>query len=240
MRIGLLQTGDAPEELHYTLGNYNDMFVRLLTGEPHDFEFSLYRILDHEFPDNIDECDGWLITGSRFSAYDTQAWIPALRTLIQQIVASKKPLIGICFGHQIIAEALGGKVEKSEKGWGLGLDTYQIDTELLADSDTQLTLNIFHQDQITRLPPGAKVYARSDFCEYAGMFIGKQVMTMQAHPEFEIEYNRQLLQIRKSMVIPENLADQAIAVLSDENTHTDSDRFGEQMAEFFITHHRAS
>ena len=121
--------------------------------------------MDQVFPKEVRSCDGWLITGSKHAAYGPEPWIPALKRLIQAIVAADLPLAGICFGHQIIAEALGGRVVKSDKGWGLGLDTYDLDPELAPEQLQQVTLNIFHQDQVIEPPAGARIYARSEFCE---------------------------------------------------------------------------
>lgn len=239
MRIGILQTGDNPQELQDKYGNYNSMFVRLL-GETHtDFKFKVFRVIDGEIPNSVNLCDGWLITGSKFSAYGAQPWIPPLKEFILKIVEARLPLVGICFGHQIIAEALGGRVEKSEKGWGLGLDTYKIAPDSPLKNQDQLTLNIFHQDQIVKLPPEAKVFASSDFCQYAGLTIGDQIMTIQAHPEFQKEFNRQLLKIRKTSVIPEALANKAIEQLSDSGIQVDSDRFGASIRDFFQSHRQA-
>jgi GMP synthase-like glutamine amidotransferase len=240
MRIGILQTGDAPEELQQQHGNYSNMFVRLLGQNHADFEFEVYRVLDGQVPDDVNLNDGWLITGSRFSAYGKQPWIPALKDFIREIVDAGLPLVGICFGHQIIAEALGGRVEKSDKGWGLGLDTYTLAPGSPIDGQEQITLNIFHQDQIVKLPPGAEIYASSDFCQYAGMVIGDQVLTIQAHPEFQTEFNRQLLEVRKTSVIPEALAHTAIEALDEQDAQQDSSRFGASISEFFKAHQIAS
>ncbi len=233
MRIGILQTGDAPEELQDKHGNYNDMFVRLLGQNHAEFQFDVFRVIDSQIPHDVNLCDGWLITGSKFSAYGKQPWIPALKEFIRQIVAAGLPLIGICFGHQIIAEALGGRVEKSEKGWGLGLDTYSIAPGSALSALDHITLNIFHQDQIVKLPPNAEVFASSDFCQYAGLYIGDQVMTIQAHPEFKTEFNSELLEVRKTTVIPEAQAHTAIEELNGQKNQTDSDRFGVSLSDFF-------
>jgi GMP synthase-like glutamine amidotransferase len=236
MKIGILQTGDVPEELLQQHGNYNNMFERLLGLTHAEFEFLVYRVIDGQIPDDVTDCNGWLITGSKFSVYGKQPWIPALKNLTRRIVDAGLPLAGICFGHQIIAEALGGRVEKSDKGWGLGFDTYTLTPGSPLDEQKQITLNIFHQDQIVELPPGAKVYASSDFCPYAGLVIGDQVLTIQAHPEFQTEFNRQLLEVRKSNVIPEDLAHTAIEELNQQDAQEDSDRFGIRLSEFFKSH----
>jgi GMP synthase-like glutamine amidotransferase len=236
MRIGILQTGDVPEELQDQYGNYNNMFVRFLGKNVVDFEFQVFRVVDGQIPGDVNFCDGWLITGSRFAAYGPQPWIPPLKDFIQQIVAAGLPLVGICFGHQIIAEALGGRVEKSEKGWRLGLDTYTLTADSPLGKPDKITLNVFHQDQIVELPPNAEVFASSDFCPFAGLYIRDQIMTIQAHPEFQNEFNRQLLSVRKSTVISEPLANEAIKKLDNQDAQSDSDRFGASVVAFFMSH----
>lgn len=232
MRIGILQTGDAPVELKHQFGEYSDMFVALLSVHKHDFSFKVYPVLHNEFPADANECDGWLITGSRYSAYEGQPWIHELKEFVRQIAATDKPLVGICFGHQIIAEALGGRVEKSDKGWGLGLDTYTLSDDAPESVPQALTLNVFHQDQIVKLPPNTRIFASSDFCQYAGMLIGDKIMTIQAHPEFLNEFNCQLLQARKNNVVPENLANEAIIRLQKHNAKADSNLFAKWIRDF--------
>lgn len=234
MRIGILQTGDTPEELKGQFGEYGDMFIRLLGEHDHQFEFTLYPVSNSLFPDSPEECDGWLITGSRFSAYEDQAWIHTLKALIREISETERPLIGVCFGHQLIAEALGGRVEKSHKGWGLGLDTYSLTADTPGTDAQNITLNIFHQDQIVELPPGARVFASSEFCEYAGLIIGDRIMTIQAHPEFQNDYNSQLLQARRASVVPEDQADEAIDRLRHRDAQADSKRFARLMGDFLL------
>ena len=232
MRIGILQTGDAPLELKDQFGEYGDMFVQMLDQHPNDFEYIIYRVVHQEFPDSADECDAWLITGSRHGAYEDLQWIHALKAFILEIAEIGRPLIGICFGHQIIAEALGGRVEKSDKGWGLGFDTYALTEDTPGTGSPELTLHIFHQDQVVELPPGARVFASSDFCEYAGLMIGDNIMTIQAHPEFVNEFNQQLLQARRTSVLPEGLADEAINELQKRNAIADSSQFASWMGAF--------
>lgn len=232
MRIGILQTGDTPEELKDQFGAYGEMFIRLLGDHHQEFEFTIYPVLHNSFPDNPQECDGWLITGSRFSAYEDLAWIHTLKDLIRQLSKTELPLIGICFGHQIIAEALGGRVEKSHKGWGLGLDTYQLNSDAPGIQPQTITLNIFHQDQVVELPPDTRVFASSEFCEYAGLLIGNKIMTIQAHPEFKNDYNSLLLQARRASVVPEQQADEAINHLQSHNAQADSKLFAGWMGDF--------
>eukprot|EP00581_Thalassiosira_minuscula_P023326 CAMPEP_0184433658 /NCGR_PEP_ID=MMETSP0738-20130409/404528_1 /TAXON_ID=385413 /ORGANISM="Thalassiosira miniscula, Strain CCMP1093" /LENGTH=115 /DNA_ID=CAMNT_0026799421 /DNA_START=44 /DNA_END=388 /DNA_ORIENTATION=- len=115
MKIGILLTGHAPEELEPHYGNYIEMFKSLLSGQ--DFEFEGYKVVDGEFPESVADADGWLITGSKHGVYEDHAWIPPLEGFIREAVTENIPIVGVCFGHQIIAQALGGKVEKFDGGW---------------------------------------------------------------------------------------------------------------------------
>ena len=143
MKIGILRTGHSPDGMIEALGDYDEMFVRLLDG--HGFTFQTFSVMDGEFPSGPQDADGWLITGSKHGAYEDHAWIPPLEELIRDINITGKPMIGVCFGHQIIAQALGGKVEKFAGGWSVGRTEYTMDGRTVA-------LNAWHQDQVTRLP----------------------------------------------------------------------------------------
>ena len=150
MKLGLLQTGHLPDEMLETTGDYSALFTRLLDG--HGFQFHTWNVVDNELPDSPQEADAWLITGSKHGVYEDHAWISPLEKLIRQIVAAGLPLVGICFGHQIVAQALGGKVEKFQGGWAIGRHSYDLD-------GTQLHLNAWHQDQVVTRPEGARVLA---------------------------------------------------------------------------------
>ena len=194
MKIGILQTGHAPDELRPETGDYDAMFATLLAG--HAFEFTTFDVEAGEVPDDPDAADGWLITGSRHGAYEDHAWIAPLETLIRAIHAARKPLVGICFGHQIIAQALGGKVEKFAGGGSVGRTEYESEGQ-------PVNLMAWHQDQVTELPPEARVVGHSDFCANAALAYGDHIWTLQPHPEYGGGFIGGLIRTRGKGLVPD-------------------------------------
>lgn len=206
MLIGILQTGLAPDVLVDQSGDYPDMFARLLAGQ--GFTFRTYRVVDGEFPASVTECDGWLITGSRHGVYEDHAFIPPLETFIRNAYAAHVPMVGICFGHQIIAQAMGGKVERHAKGWAVGATDYDFNGQTI-------TLNAWHRDQVIEKPANASVLASNEFCTNAALFYDDRMLTVQAHPEFRPEFIDGLMQTRGKGLVPEEVMAAAAKRLSD-------------------------
>jgi GMP synthase-like glutamine amidotransferase len=177
MKIGILQCGHLMEEVANRHGNYSALYRRLL-GEA-DFEYETWSVVDMEFPESVHDADGWLLSGSRHGAYEDLPFIKPLEAFIRTAYAEHVPLVGICFGHQIIAQALGGKVEQYKDGWAIGRQTYHF------DDLGEVSLNAWHKDQIVRRPEGATVVASNDFCENAALVYDTRAFTVQAHPEFD-------------------------------------------------------
>lgn len=221
MKIGILQTGHTPDEMRPTLGEYSDLFEKLLAGQ--GFDFVVFDVVDMQFPGNVHDCDGWLITGSKHGAYEDHAFIPPLEKLVRDIYAANVPLVGVCFGHQIIAQALGGKVEKFKDGWAVGRQTYDW------QGDT-VSLNAWHQDQVVARPEGATVYASNAFCENAALVYGEKAFTVQAHPEFEGDFIAGLATHRGPGLVPDQLLNDARAALSSP---IDNQRLAQQIGTFF-------
>ncbi|CUH76384.1 type 1 glutamine amidotransferase [Tropicibacter naphthalenivorans] len=221
MKIGILQTGLVPPDLVPQSGEYPDMFQRLLADQ--GFEFQTFSVVNGDFPASVDDADGWLITGSRHGVYEEHPWMAPLEQLIRDIYAADKPLIGVCFGHQIIAQALGGKVEKFDGGWSVGPKDYQF-------ADGVKTLHAFHQDQVITPPEGAQTVAHNDFCAHAALLYPGKAYTVQPHPEFQDGFMRDLLELRGKGVVPD---DRLQAATTRTGTPLDSAEIAQQFARFF-------
>ena len=221
MHIGILRTDSVSREWVSTYGEYPDMFTRLLSAEDDALTFTTWNVEVGELPNSVEAADGFLITGSKSSVYDDKAWIRALEDFVRECHAARRKVIGICFGHQLVAQALGGVVAKSPKGWGVGVHCYTVDREGfdLADGE-QFCLLASHQDQVMTMPPGATQIASNDHCEFAGMTLGQHMLTFQGHPEFIPAYSREIMTFRRDMIGAERVAE-GIASL-EEREHEGS------------------
>ena len=177
MRIGILKCGHFTGTLLETLGDVDALFREMFPDK--DFDFTTYDAEHGQLPGAPTDQEGWLITGSKHGAYEDHAFIPPLEDFIRATAQARVPLVGICFGHQIIAQALGGTVEKFEGGWSLGATEY--DYGPLGKA----RLNAWHQDQVTTAPPNARKIASAPNCKFAALAYDSPILTFQAHPEFD-------------------------------------------------------
>jgi GMP synthase-like glutamine amidotransferase len=222
MKLAILETGTPPEPLIAEFGRYPDMFRALLGPDAASFD-----IAAGEYPARAEDFDAYLITGSPAGVYEDLLWIAELSTFIKR-AKGRARLVGICFGHQIMAQALGGHVEKSERGWGVGLMTYPIVRhESWMDGASAVSVPASHQDQVVLQPPDTDVIASSPFTPYAGLsWRDQSAISFQFHPEFSPAYAKALIEQRYDRT-PDPAA--AIASLDAPN---DNARVGEWIGRF--------
>jgi GMP synthase-like glutamine amidotransferase len=223
MKIGILLADHTREEMIEKHGDYDALFISLLADERFDFE--TYAVVDGIFPKDIFVADGWLITGARFAVYESHVWIPPLERLIRAIYAARLPMIGVCFGHQIIAQALGGRVEKSGAGWTAGPVQYE-------RKDLRKTQRVlaWHQDEVVIKPDGAETIGSSAHCENAILRYGSALVTYQGHPELNAEYLFGLLRAGESKFSEEA----AKNVLASNDDDLDTEDFVREMKSLYL------
>ena len=224
MKIGILRTGHFAGALEGVNPNVDVLFRRMLDG--HGFDFDVYSVVDMEFPESPGAANGWLITGSKWGVYDDVPFIAPLEEFIRSAFALGTPMAGICFGHQIIAQALGGKVVKFPGGWQLGRTTYDF-------AGTPQTLNAWHQDQVVEAPEGAEVIASAPGCEIAGLLYGSKALTVQPHPEFNAREVEVLIDVRGPQ-LPSELVARAAEGL---DAPVDNSHIADRIAAFFKVAH---
>jgi len=202
MKLGILKTDAVRSQWVADFGEYPDMFKTLLGQSDSGLEFVVYDVEQGEYPDDLDEVDAYLITGSKSSVYDDKPWIGVLMDFVRELDRRQKKLVGICFGHQLVAHALGGKTGKSPRGWGVGLHTHRFSTTPAWHDQGELDFAILvtHQDQVMKTAHGARVLAGSEFCENAVCQIGDHILTFQGHPEFVPAYSREIMEFRREII----------------------------------------
>lgn len=199
MTIGILETGRPPAALRPQWGSYADM-VKTMLGR--DRPYRVYDVQAGELPADPAECKAYVITGSSAGVYDDLPWIPPFLDSLRCIRGHAK-LLGICFGHQAMAKAFGGEVEKSPKGWGLGMHRYEIvEPPPGMDQPSAFAIPAFHQDQVVTLPPGARVLASSDFTPFAALGYDDNTVSLQGHPEFTPAFSAALIQAQRHVYGP--------------------------------------
>ncbi len=198
MKVGLLVCDSVNDEFLHIGGNYDDMFCTLFP----DLQLVPYPIHQQVFPKNFSECDAWMTTGSRHSANDYLEWIAWLKSFILELYNNKIPFVGICFGHQVLAAALGGKIAKATNGWSVGIHEFSLLTNLKWMNPSVNTFNIcmMCQDQVTTLPPESQLLAISPNCPVAMYLVRDHMLGIQGHPEFSKEYTKALIDTRQSRI----------------------------------------
>lgn len=219
MLIGIIETGKLNEAFRARHGDYPAMFAALLG--PHDprLRFRTWSAVEGEVPADPADADAWLITGSKHGVYDELPWIAPLKAFLRAARAAGRPIIGVCFGHQILAEALGGRAVKSDRGWGVGAQEYQVIRRpgWMASAPERVRVHAMHQDQVIAIPADATVLAESPFCDYAMLAYGDpeapDAISVQPHPEFGAEFMRELIELRAGDPIPAEATAPALASL---------------------------
>ena len=209
VKLAILETGYPPGDLAKRFGDYPKMFADMLGPE---FEVETFDAQRGKFPSPGN--DAVLITGSPAGVYEDLDWLPGLFDFIRSAKDSR--MVGVCFGHQAMAQALGGHVEKSDKGWGVGLHRYTVTRpEPWLDGARQIAAPASHQDQVVVQPPDTEITVSSDLTPYAGLaWTDRRAISFQFHPEFSPAFAKALIAERYDLV-PDPVA--AIASLDAPN-----------------------
>jgi GMP synthase-like glutamine amidotransferase len=221
MRIGLLGCDDVPQRFRHIAGGYHDMFGTLLAPHVPDLALEwidVYQSAEMPAPEAF---DAYVCTGSRYSVYEDREWIRNLKRFVHDVKLSGVPFVGVCFGHQMLAEALGGRVERAPYGWGIGVHDMEVvaPEEWMTPQRSRCRLQYMHADQVQRMPPDSTLLAAAPHCRVAMFRVGTSMLGIEGHPEFPGAYEEALLLDRRERIGVERV-DAALATLrerTDEN-----------------------
>lgn len=234
MKISIIEVGRVPEPLETRFSPYRDMFASMFARSGEALESDVISVVGGEALPDPTTLEGIAITGSSAGVYEDHAWLDPLRAFIRKAYDSGTPMLGICFGHQIMADALGGDVRKSEKGWGLGRHNYRVvgRPAFMSDAPEMLSVACSHQDQVISPPADADVVLASDFAPNAGLlYKSGRALSFQPHPEFNDDYALALAELRRGRA-----ADDVVeAAIGSFARPSDSQKLREYIGRFFVS-----
>ena len=233
LKVGILQTDHVLEPFRTEFGDYDEMFTGILQARARHagltLELQYHDVVNGGCPRQA-AADAYLITGSRHSVYEDLPWIRDLVNFLQVALAQGRKVVGICFGHQLMAHYFGGQVSEAEVGWGVGVHHSNVvaDFAWMQSRPDAVGMLYSHKDQVVSLPDDAEVFLSNDFCPIGGFVRGDQVWTVQGHPEFSRGYSEALMRHRRDM-LGEEVFSQGIASLAQD---TDEFEVVDWMLEF--------
>ena len=228
MKVGILAAGYPPRSLQPAFGDYAAMFKTLLDGQ--GFDWRTWDVSHGAYPVQPEDCEAYIITGASAGVYDGDPWIDDLLAFLRG-VKGRARLVGVCFGHQAMAQAFGGQVIKWPQGRGVGLHTYEVaEVQPWMDPPPAFALPASHQDQVAILPLATRVLAGNDFCRNGMLAYDDQpAISLQLHPEFEPAFAAALITHRLEGDLPDAAASAALESLTRPN---DCARVGRWIADF--------
>jgi GMP synthase-like glutamine amidotransferase len=228
-RITIIETGLVGPQYRERYGSYPQMFERMIHTEDPSIACDVISIPNGETLPDPDKTEAILITGSAAGVYDELGWIAPLEQFVRTAYAGKTPMVGVCFGHQLIAQALGGVVRKSEKGWGIGRHVYRVVPGSGIIEGEQIAIACSHQDQVIEPPADARTFLFSDFTPHAGLlYANGATLSVQPHPEFDVGYAYACCELREGRA-PASVVRTAKASLAEA---LDSDQLGGAITRF--------
>jgi GMP synthase-like glutamine amidotransferase len=231
LNVGLLACDEVAERFRHIAGGYQQMFERLLSPHIPGLRVTRFDVQAGNVPADARACDAWITTGSRASVYDDTEWIRATARFVGKVADSDRPFVGICFGHQLLAQTLGAEVKRAPGGWGVGvLPMHVLRTQAwMTPACSTVRLQYMHADQVTEPPDGATLLSEAPHCPVAMFQRGPRLLGIEAHPEFPAAYARALIEDRRAR-IGEHAAEDALTRVDEP---TDSDVVGGWIARFF-------
>jgi GMP synthase-like glutamine amidotransferase len=233
--IGILACDHVPEPLRDAAGgrDYDAMYTEMLQAAEPSISTRTYDVVGGELPLSPAECDAWIITGARYDAYSDEPWIVALRKFIGAVLEHRARLVGVCFGHQVVAHALGGRAENTGT-WKAGPQRLEVEDTPWFDGGS-VTIHAMHQDVAGAVPPGGRTIARGETAEHPMFLVGDTILCVQDHPEYDAAYIAALVEARRPRMGDE-ITDAALTNI--ERERTDNPVVGEWIANFLLDRRR--
>jgi GMP synthase-like glutamine amidotransferase len=218
-RITIIETGLISAKTRAQHGSFPEMFERLIGADDKSVTFDVVSIVNGEPLPDPDTLQAILITGSSAGVYDELDWIAPLEDFVRAAHARRIPMVGVCFGHQLMAQALGGTVRKSEKGWGIGRHVYEVAPDNGVIDGPRIAIACSHQDQVIEAPAGARTILYSEFATHAGLlYAGGTALSVQPHPEFTTSFAHLCCELREGKA-PDAVVATAKASLAEPLDH---------------------